>query len=109
VRGIKLLVRRVEVGDPKALREAADVLRNRLGTGVVVLGAPNEGKAMLLVAVTRDLQERVHAGKLVGELARHVGGKGGGRADLAQAGGPEVAGLEAALAAAEEVLSRALG
>jgi alanyl-tRNA synthetase len=108
VEGIKLLTRRVAIADPKALRAAADTLRDRLGSGVVVLGADTGGKAMLLVAVTQDLQARVHAGRLVGALAPHVDGRGGGRADLAQAGGPKPAGLDAALGAAEATLREML-
>jgi alanyl-tRNA synthetase len=103
VDGVALLTRRVAVSG-KALRNAADTLRDRLGSGVVVLGAESDGKATLLVAVTKDLQARVHAGKLVGALAVHVDGRGGGRPDLAQAGGPNLAGLDAALGAASTVL-----
>ena len=105
VDGIKLLTRKVSVGDAKALRSAADTLRDRLRSGVVVLGAAADGKATLLVAVTKDLQSRVHAGQLVKALARHVDGKGGGRPDLAQAGGPNPAGIDAALQAAGAALS----
>jgi len=108
VGGVKLLRRRVAVGDPKALRAAADTLRDRLRTGVVVLGAETEGKATLLVAVTKDLQARVHAGKLVAALAAHVDGRGGGRPDLAQAGGPNLAGLDTAISAAPEALAELL-
>ncbi len=108
VAGVPLLARIVPVDDARALREAADDLRNRMGSGVVVLGASGEGKASLLVAVTKDLAGRVHAGKVVSELARHVDGRGGGRPDLAQAGGPKVAGLEQAIAAAPEVIGRLL-
>jgi alanyl-tRNA synthetase len=100
VDGVKLLTRRVTGADAKTLRSAADALRDRLGSGVVGLGTESEGKATLLVAVTRDLEGRVHAGKLVGTLAPHVEGRGGGRPDLAQAGGPKVAGIDAALEAA---------
>jgi alanyl-tRNA synthetase len=108
VAGVKLLTRRVGVGDAKALRSAADALRDRLGTGVVVLGAETDGKATLLVAVTKDLKARVHAGKLVGVLATHVDGRGGGRPDLAQAGGPKVAGLDSALGSASAALEEQL-
>ena len=100
VAGVRLLTRRVAGIDPKSLRGAADTLRDRLGSGVVVLGTEANGKAMLLVAVTPDLKTRVHAGKLVGVLAQHVDGRGGGRPELAQAGGPKLAGLDAALDAA---------
>ena len=100
VEGVKLLAKRVPTAEPKILREAADTLRTRLGSGVVVLAGEDEGKARLIVAVTKDLTKRVHAGKLVGALASHVDGKGGGRPDLAQAGGPKVAGLDAVVAGA---------
>ena len=104
VEGVKLLARAVEVADPKALRDAADALRDRLGSGVVVLGAERDGKATLLVAVTKDLVGRVHAGKLVGVLAAHVDGRGGGRPDLAQAGGSNPRGLGDAIAGAAGAL-----
>ncbi len=108
VAGVKLMARKVAVADGKALRAAADTLRDRMGSGVVVLGAETEGKATLLVAVTKDLTDRVHAGKLVGSLARFVDGRGGGRPDMAQAGGSNVAGLDAALEAATETLGAML-
>ncbi len=100
VEGVKLLAKRVPTAEPKILREAADTLRTRLGSGVVVLAGEDEGKARLIVAGTKALTKRVHAGKLVGALASHVDGKGGGRPDLAQAGGPKVAGLDAVVAGA---------
>ncbi len=108
VSGIKLMARKVDVADGKALRVAADTFRDRMGSGVVVLGADTGGKATLLVAVTKDLTDRVHAGKLVGTLAQHVDGRGGGRPDLAQAGGANVGGLDAALGAASEALGAML-
>jgi alanyl-tRNA synthetase len=109
VAGVKLLCKRVDTGDAKALRGAADTLRARLRSGVVVLAAQTAGKATLLVAVTKDLQDRVHAGKLVSKLAAHVDGRGGGRPDLAQAGGPKIAGLDDALSAAPAALGEMLG
>jgi alanyl-tRNA synthetase len=108
VAGVKLMARKVSIADGKALRAAADTLRDRLGSGVVVLGADTGGKATLLVAVTKDLTKRVHAGKLVGALAQHVDGRGGGRPDFAQAGGSNVAGLDAAMKAANEALGAML-
>jgi alanyl-tRNA synthetase len=94
----------VEAADPKTLREAGDALRDRLGSGIVVLGGEHEGKATLLVMVTKDLTDRFHAGKIVGKLAAVVGGRGGGRPDLAQAGGPRVEAVDEAIAfACEEV------
>ncbi|HLT36215.1 MAG TPA: alanine--tRNA ligase, partial [Enhygromyxa sp.] len=109
VSGVKLLVRKIGVADPEIMRQAADTLRDRLGSGVVVLAAERDGKANLLVAVTKDLAgKKVHAGKLVGALAAHVDGRGGGRPDLAQAGGPKVAGLDAAIADAASQLAAQL-
>ncbi|RJX30454.1 MAG: alanine--tRNA ligase [Desulfarculus sp.] len=98
VAGVKVLAAKVEVDSPQALRELADTVRERLGSGVAVLGAAAGGKALLLALVTKDLAGRLHAGNLVKALAPMVGGGGGGRPDLAQAGGQNPAGLEAALA-----------
>jgi len=106
---VKLLAKIVTVGDPKALRQACDTLRDRLGSGVVVLGAEREGKANLLVAVTKDLSAKVHAGNLIAAIVGHVDGRGGGRPDLAQAGGTNPAGLPQAIAAARDALAAQLG
>ncbi len=108
IQGVKLLAKIVSVADPRALREAADTLRDRLGSGVVVLGAEKDGKAALLVAVTKDLAGKVHAGNLISTLATHVGGRGGGRPDLAQAGGPDAQGLARAIEAASGALAAQL-
>jgi alanyl-tRNA synthetase len=97
VAGVKVLVRRSEVGDAKALRELGDHLRDKLGSGVVVLGGVADGKVSLVVMVTKDLVGRLHAGKIIGELAKEVGGKGGGRPDMAQAGGSQPEKLDQAL------------
>ena len=106
--GIKVLA--AESDDVKGMREQADKLRDQLGTGVVVLGArPGGKKAILLVAVTKDLAGRLHAGKLVGELAAKVGGRGGGRPDFAQAGGPDAGALPQALDASYDAILAALG
>ncbi len=110
IAGVKLLVRKLGVADPKVMRDAADTLRDRLGSGVVVLAGEREGKANLLVAVTKDLAgSKVHAGKLIERLVPHVGGRGGGRPDLAQAGGPDPSGLDRALADAAVQLEALLG
>ena len=98
VNGVKVLAKRVDGVDKAQLRELVDQLRSKLGSGVVVLGGGNEGKVTLIVGVTKDLTSRVMAGKVVGALAAMVGGKGGGRPDLAEAGGSDVAGLDGALA-----------
>ncbi|HTN53697.1 MAG TPA: DHHA1 domain-containing protein, partial [Anaeromyxobacter sp.] len=103
----KVLAVRVQ-GDGKSLRELADKLRDRLGRGVVALGAEQDGKAILLVAVTRDLTGKVKAGDLVKEAAKLVSGSGGGKPDLAQAGGADPAGLEKALEKVSELAARAL-
>ena len=104
----KVLAARVQ-GDGKALRELADKLRDRLAKGVVALGAEHEGKAVLLVAVTKDLAGKVKAGDLVKEGAKLVGGSGGGKPDMAQAGGANPAGLDDALRKIEELALAALG
>jgi alanyl-tRNA synthetase len=103
----KILAVKVQ-GDAKALRELADKLRDKLGSGVVALGAEVDGKAVLLVAVTRDLTGKVKAGDLVKEAAKLVGGAGGGKPDLAQAGGADPSGLEAALEKIKALASAAL-
>ena len=94
---VKLLAAEVESTDGKGLREMADKLRDKLGSGVVAIGCPHEGKVNLLVAVTADLTGKLHAGKLVAVLAEEVGGRGGGRPDLAQAGGSQPEKLTSAL------------
>jgi alanyl-tRNA synthetase len=104
--GVRVIVARYD-GD---LREQADRLRDQLGTSLIVLASEQGGKAVLLVAATHDVAgDRVHAGKLVGALAAHVGGRGGGRPDLAQAGGADPAGIDAALAAARAWAEENLG
>jgi alanyl-tRNA synthetase len=106
--GAKMLVTSVAATDAKGLRELADRLRDKLGSGVVAIGCPGDGKANLLVAVTKDLTGRLSAGELVAAMALEVGGRGGGRPDLAQAGGPRPECLEAALTKAETLISAAL-
>jgi alanyl-tRNA synthetase len=97
--GVKVLATRADVGDPKALRDVADQLRDKLKSGIVALGGVADGKVALVVAVTPDLTGRFNAGKIIGEVARLVGGKGGGRPDLAQAGGTDASKLDEALEA----------
>ncbi|MCM2359059.1 MAG: alanine--tRNA ligase [Geobacteraceae bacterium] len=87
VAGVKVLAARVESADPKGLRELADTLKARLGSGIIALGCESGGKATLLVAVTSDLTGRFKAGEIVKALAPVIGGSGGGKPDLAQAGG----------------------
>ena len=106
VDGIVVVARRVPEMSPPDLRNLADTLRQKLGSGVVVLGMESGGKATLLVAVTDDVVDRVQAGSLVRELAAVVGGRGGGKPNLAQAGGPDAAKLDEALAAAPATVGR---
>jgi alanyl-tRNA synthetase len=105
----KLITKRVSGLDKSALRSLSDSLRDRLGRGVVVLAADHEGKVSLLVAVTKDLTDRVKAGHLVKELAPIVGGGGGGRADFAEAGGKDASRIDDMLARARELVASAMG
>ena len=104
VNGVKVLAARHENGDPESLRELADKLRDQLKSGIVVLGGEKDGKATLLVAVTPDLSKKYKAGDLVKELSKTLGGRGGGKPELAQAGGGDPARLDAALARAYELV-----
>jgi alanyl-tRNA synthetase len=111
VKGVKVLAQRVDGVEKAQMRELVDSLRIKLGSGVVVLGAADSaaGRVSLIVGVTKDLTARVQAGKIVGLLAAQVGGKGGGRPDLAEAGGSDVGSLDAALKGAGEVVGGLLG
>jgi alanyl-tRNA synthetase len=102
VEGVMVLARRAPEMSPGELRNLADTMRQKLGSGVVVLGMESGGKATLLAAVTDDVTDRVKAGDLVRELAAVVGGRGGGKPNLAQAGGPDVDKLDEALAKVPE-------
>jgi alanyl-tRNA synthetase len=110
IKGVKVLSQRVVALDRGQMRTLVDNLRNKLGSGVVVLGsAAEDGKVALIVGVTKDLTGRVQAGKIVGQIAQRVGGSGGGRPDLAEAGGKDATQLDAALAGAPEVVGSLLG
>jgi alanyl-tRNA synthetase len=104
--GWKALGARTEVTDPAALRELADKLRDGLGPGIVLLAGESGGKVSLVMTVTKDLTERLHAGKLIREIAAVVGGSGGGRPDMAQAGGTDPSRIDEALARFHEVVAR---
>jgi alanyl-tRNA synthetase len=109
VKGIKVLAHRADNLERAQLRLLADQLRDKLGSGVVVLGSASEGNVSLIVGVTKDLIGRVQAGKVIGPIAQKVGGKGGGRPDLAEAGGKDAAALDAALAEVYNVVETLLG
>jgi alanyl-tRNA synthetase len=109
VNGVKLIARRVDELTGGDLRNFADELRTKLKSGVVVLGSATDGKVTLLTAVTKDLLDRVQANTLIGKLAPIVGGKGGGKPDLAQAGGKDADKLNEAIATAPSALRELLG
>jgi len=108
VAGVKVMTGRADALKPSEAREVADNVRRKLGSGVVVLGRAQDDKASILVAVTEDLTDRLAAGDLVRELAAMIGGGGGGRKDLAEAGGKDAARLDDALRAAPEVVRKRL-
>ncbi len=97
VDGVKVLAARLEGADPKSLRDTVDQLKNKVGSGVVLLATESDGKVNLIAGVTKDLTDRFRAGDLVKVAAEKVGGRGGGRPDMAQAGGSDPAGIPAAL------------
>jgi alanyl-tRNA synthetase len=98
VKGIKVLATRIDPADPRTFRDMADKLRDRMQSGVVALGGEKDGKVLLLVAVTRDLVEKGHkASDLIREMAKEVGGSGGGKPDMAQAGGTDPSRIDQAL------------
>ncbi len=109
VKGIKVLAHRVDNLERAQLRTLVDQLRDKIGSGVVVLGSASNGNVALIVGVTKDLISRVQAGKVIGPVAQKVGGKGGGRPDLAEAGGKDAAALDAALAEVYTVVESLLG
>jgi alanyl-tRNA synthetase len=109
VRGIKVLAHRADNLERSQMRTLVDQLRDKLGSGVVVVGSATNGTVSLIAGVTKDLTSRVQAGKIVGKVAEKVGGKGGGRPDLAEAGGKDAAALDAALADVYSVVESLLG
>jgi len=107
INGVKVLATVLDGADAKSLRETMDRLKDKLGSAVIVLGSTEGDKVNLVAGVTKDLTNRFHAGKLIGEVAEKVGGKGGGRPDMAQAGGRDPSGLEQALAMVAEYVRSA--
>jgi alanyl-tRNA synthetase len=108
VKEVRFIAARVDGFGRESLRQLVDSLRQKLGSGVVVLATAEDGKVALIAAVTKDLTARVHAGKVVQELAKFVGGSGGGRPDLAEAGGKDTSGIENALGQVYALLDRLL-
>jgi len=109
VKGVKVLAHRVDNLERAQLRTLVDQLRDKIGSGVVVLGSASNGNVALIVGVTKDLTSRVQAGKVIGPVAQKVGGKGGGRPDLAEAGGKNAPALDSALDGAYSVVEGLLG
>jgi alanyl-tRNA synthetase len=108
VKNVRLIAAQVNGYDREALRQLVDALRQKLGSGVVVLASADDGKVALITAVTKDLIPKLHAGKIVQELAKLVGGSGGGRPDLAEAGGKDTSGIQNALDQVYPLLDRLL-
>jgi len=109
VKGISVVSRRVEGVDASMLRELAENAGTKIGSGVVVLGLASDGKASLVAVVSQDLQKRLHAGRIIKEVAALVGGSGGGRPDFAQAGGKNAEKLEEALQAVYNIVAEFIG
>ena len=108
VNGVKLLVSELSGVEPKMLRTMVDDLKNQLGSTIIVLATVAEGKVSLIAGVSKDVTDRVKAGEVIGMVAQQVGGKGGGRPDMAQAGGTDAAALPAALASVKGWVSAKL-
>lgn len=102
INGIKVLAAQLEAGDAKALRDAVDQLKNKLGSAAIVLSVVDEQKITLIAGVSKDITDKIRAGDLVAHVAKQVGGKGGGRPDMAQGGGTEVQHLDSALASVND-------
>jgi alanyl-tRNA synthetase len=109
VKGVKVLAHRVDNLERPQMRTLIDQLRDKVGSGVVVLGSATDGKVALIAGVTKDLTNRIQAGKVIGQVAQKVGGKGGGRPDMAEAGGDKPEALDAALGEVYKVVESMLG
>lgn len=104
IKGVKVLSAKVDVKDPKRMRDFVDQLKIKIGSGIVLLGGENDNKVSLVMGVTSDLTNRFNASDLIKKVAAHIGGTGGGRADFAQAGGTETHKLEEALKAIDNLI-----
>src|SRR5206468_7791901 len=109
VKGVSVVSRRVDGVDASMLRELAENTGRKMGSGVVVLGLASNGKASLVAVVSQDLQDRLHAGKIIRKVAELVGGSGGGRSDFAQAGGKNPENLDEALHSVYNIVAEFLG
>ncbi len=109
VAGATVLITQLPATEPKALRTMLDELKNKLNSGVILLATVNDDKISLIAGVTSDLTGKVHAGQLVGWAAEQLDGKGGGRPDMAQAGGSDIAALPAVMTAAKKLVAEKLG
>jgi len=108
ISGVKVLVSQLNGADNKALRGMVDELKNQIGSGIIMLGNVSGDKVGLIAGVTKDLTSKVKAGELVNMVAQQVGGKGGGRPDMAQAGGTDASALPAALESVSDWLTERL-
>ena len=108
INGIQVLSRKVSVDNPAALRDLADKFKEKISSGVLVLGSRTGDKAILISVVTKDLIPRLHAGNIIKEIAAVVGGKGGGRPDMAQAGGTQPQNLDQALGKVFDLVEKSL-
>jgi alanyl-tRNA synthetase len=108
VKGVRVVAAQVPGYDRNALRQLVDAVRQKLGSGVVVLASADDGKVALITGVTKDLIPKLHAGKIIQELAKFVGGSGGGKPDLAEAGGKDTSGIEIAIRNVYSILDRSL-
>jgi len=104
IKGVQVLAAVVDAGDAKTLRDFGDKIRDKIPSGIILLGSQAEGKAMLLCLVTKDLTDRYHAGNIIKDIAPIVGGSGGGRPDMAQAGGPKPENLKQAVEKLKELV-----
>jgi alanyl-tRNA synthetase len=109
VKGVKVLAHRADNLDRSQLRTLVDNFRNKIGSGVVIVGSVTEGKVAVIVGVTKDLTAKLQAGKIVGQVAKKVGGSGGGRPDMAEAGGKNPEALDRALSESPAVVESLLG
>jgi len=108
VKGVRVVAAKVDGFDREALRNLSDSLRQKLASGVIFLASAEDGKVALVTAVTKDLTPKLHAGRIVQELAKFVGGSGGGRPDLAEAGGKDTSGIEKAIGSIYPLVERLL-